>query len=66
MSDMQILVGNQIPMINSEVVCPGQCLCIAQLGVKEDKVEDVKTLSQYLYSACQQLIIYLVYNIYAI
>jgi hypothetical protein len=66
MSDMQMLVGNQIPMINSEVVCPGQCLYVGQLGVKEDEVEDVKTLSQYLYSACQQLIIYLVYNLYAI
>ena len=27
-------------------------------------VEDVKTLSQYLYSARQQLMTYLVYNIY--
>ena len=36
--------------INSEVPCPVQCLCVAQSGVKEDKLEDVKTLSQYIYS----------------
>ena len=35
MSDMQMPIGNQITMINSEVACPVQCLCIAQLGVKE-------------------------------
>ena len=51
MIDMQMPVGNQTTMTKSEVSCPGQCLCVAQLGVKEDKVEDVKTLSQYIYSA---------------
>ena len=34
-------------MTNSNVACPVQCLCVVQLAVKQDKVEDVKTLSQY-------------------
>ena len=36
---MQLPVGNLITMINSDVTCPVQCLCVAQLGIKEDKME---------------------------
>ena len=61
MSDMQITVGNQITMINSAM-----CLrCAVGNQIRQGgTVEDVKTLSQYLYSARQQFITYLVYNIY--
>ena len=43
MSNTQITVRNQITMINTDVAHPVQCLCIAQLGVEEDKVEPWKT-----------------------
>ena len=39
---------DEITMVGSEVAGPVQCPCLAQLGYKEDKVEDVKALSQYL------------------
>ena len=41
---MQLAVGNQMTTINSEVACLVQCLCVAQLGVNENEVEDLPNI----------------------
>ena len=66
MHDMHIPFGEQITMAKGDMACPMEYLCIAQLAVKEVKLVGIKTPSQYLYSALQRLIAYLIYDMYAI